>query len=143
MGFVSNCALLNVLLTCLMDPVSHCYYLTGRRVCFVLLCLCFPTSSSLFYRYTSFWFVYIFESCGIIELICIILKIPSRKHAYIMLTLSNPVLYSKNRVYMGIHYAQKQRLWVLGEAVLTRTHNLCFGQKYEKISEFLSENFHF
>ena len=23
------------------------------------------------------------------------------------------------------------------------THNLCFEQKYEKISEFLSENFHF
>ena len=23
------------------------------------------------------------------------------------------------------------------------THNLCFEQKYEKMSEFLSENFHF
>ena len=31
----------------------------------------------------------------------------------------------------------------LGEAVLTSTHNLCFEQKYEKISEFLSENFQF
>ena len=31
----------------------------------------------------------------------------------------------------------------LGEAVLTSTHNLCFEQKYENISEFLSENFHF
>ena len=30
---------------------------------------------------------------------------------------------------------------VLAEAVLTNTHNLCFEQKYEKISEFLSENF--
>ena len=29
------------------------------------------------------------------------------------------------------------------EAVLTSTHNLCFEQKYEKILEFLSENFHF
>ena len=33
--------------------------------------------------------------------------------------------------------AQKHRLWVLirtasGEAVLTRTHNFCFEQKYEK-----------
>ena len=35
------------------------------------------------------------------------------------------------------------RLWVLAEAVLTSTHSLCFEQKYEKISEFLSENFHF
>ena len=31
----------------------------------------------------------------------------------------------------------------LGEAVLTSTYNLCFEQKYEKISEFLSENFQF
>ena len=31
----------------------------------------------------------------------------------------------------------------LGEAVLTSTHNLCFEQKYEKISVFLSENFQF
>ena len=30
----------------------------------------------------------------------------------------------------------------LVEAVLTSTHNLCFEQKYEKISQFLSENFH-
>ena len=46
--------------------------------------------------------------------------------------------------------AQKHRLWVqvrtalanpLGEAVLMKTHNLCFEQKYKKISEFLSENF--
>ena len=34
------------------------------------------------------------------------------------------------------------RLNRLAEAVLTSTHNLCFEQKYEKIS-FLSENFHF
>ena len=39
--------------------------------------------------------------------------------------------------------ATKQRLWVLVEAVLTSTHNLCFGQKYEKYQNFLSENFHF
>ena len=32
---------------------------------------------------------------------------------------------------------------ITGEAVLTSTHNLCFEQKYEKISEFLSEHFHF
>ena len=39
--------------------------------------------------------------------------------------------------------AQKHRLWVLGEAILTSTHNLCFEQKYEKYQNFLSENFHF
>ena len=31
----------------------------------------------------------------------------------------------------------------LVEAVLTCTHNLCFEQKYEKISEFLCEIFQF
>ena len=39
--------------------------------------------------------------------------------------------------------AQKHRLWVLGEAVLTSTHNLCFEQKFEKYQIFLSENFKF
>ena len=39
--------------------------------------------------------------------------------------------------------AQKYRLWVLGYAVLTGTHNLCFEQKYEKYQNFLSENFQF
>ena len=29
------------------------------------------------------------------------------------------------------------------EAVLMSTHNLCLEQKYDKISEFLSENFQF
>ena len=35
--------------------------------------------------------------------------------------------------------AQKHRLWVLfstGYPVLTSTYNICFEQKYEKISEF-------
>ena len=31
----------------------------------------------------------------------------------------------------------------LGEAVLTRTHNLCFEQKFENYQKNLSENFHF
>ena len=31
----------------------------------------------------------------------------------------------------------------LGEAVLTRTHNLRFDQKCEKYQNFTSENFHF
>ena len=42
---------------------------------------------------------------------------PSRKHAYIILTPLNPLLYCKTCVYMGIHYflisAQKHRLCVL------------------------------
>ena len=37
----------------------------------------------------------------------------------------------------------KNRLWVLDEAVLTSTHNLCFEQKYGKYQNFLSENFPF
>ena len=45
-----------------------------------------------------------------------------------------------------MHYflsAQKHRLWVLAEAVLTSTHNLCFEQKYEIYQIFLFENFMF
>ena len=38
--------------------------------------------------------------------------------------------------------AQKHRLWYWLEAVLTRTYNLYFEQKYEKCHIFLSENFH-
>ena len=40
-------------------------------------------------------------------------------------------------------FVQKHRLWVLAEAVLTSTHNLCFEKKYEKYQNFLSENFTF
>ena len=39
--------------------------------------------------------------------------------------------------------AQKHRLWVLVEAVLMSTHNLCFEQQYEKYQKFLSEKFQF
>ena len=39
--------------------------------------------------------------------------------------------------------AQNYRLWVLGEAVLTSAHNLCFAQKYEKYQRFLFEIFKF
>ena len=41
------------------------------------------------------------------------------------------------------YFCSKHRLWVLIEAALTSTHNLCFEQKYEKYQNFLSENFHF
>ena len=56
-----------------------------------------------------------------------------------------PLLYSKNRVYRGIHafliFALKHILWVLvrggsNEAVLTCTHNIYFGQKYESSQKF-------
>ena len=78
------------------------------------------------------------------------LLVASRKHAYIILTPFNPILYRKTGVYRGIHYfsyiCSKHRLWVLvrgAEAVLTSTHNLFFEQKYEKYKSFLSENFQF
>ena len=38
--------------------------------------------------------------------------------------------------------AQKHRLWVLVEAVLRSTHNLCLEHKYEKYQKFLSAHFH-
>ena len=40
-------------------------------------------------------------------------------------------------------YAQKHRLWVLAEAVLTSTHNLCFEQKYGKNQNFYLKTFRF
>ena len=50
------------------------------------------------------------------------------------------LLYGKTGVYRGIHFflifALKHRLWVLIEAVLTCTHNLCFEQRYEKSKTF-------
>ena len=40
-------------------------------------------------------------------------------------------------VYIIFHIsAQKRRLWVPVRTASSSTHNLCFEQKYEKISEF-------
>ena len=61
----------------------------------------------------------------------------SRKHASIILTPLNPILH-----YFFLISAQKHRLWVLGEAVLTSTHNVSFEQKYEKWQIFSSDNLH-
>ena len=47
-------------------------------------------------------------------------------------------------VYIIFHIsAQKHRLLVLVEAVLTSTHNLSFEQNCEKYQNILSENFPF
>ena len=62
----------------------------------------------------------------------------SRLHVCIIYIPFYPILYSKTRVYRGIHislgFAPKQRLLIHAEAVLTCTHHLCFEQKQEKIS---------
>ena len=58
-----------------------------------------------------------------------------------------PILYSKTGVYRGLHhfliFALKHILWVLvrtaSEAVLTCTHNICFGQKYENSKNISNE----
>ena len=48
------------------------------------------------------------------------------------------------RVYINfLISAQKHRLWVLAEAVLTSTQNLCFEQKYEKYQDFYLKIFIF
>ena len=71
----------------------------------------------------------------------------SRKHAYIILTPLNPTFIIVKLGFTGVYIiflisAQKHRLWVLSEAVLTSTHNLYFEQKYEKY-QFLPVNFRF
>ena len=80
----------------------------------------------------------------------------SRKHAYIMLTPFNPIYIAKLGLqgYTSIFLfllknidcgyslepprlsAQKHRLWVLAEAVLTSTHNLIFLSRHEKYQNF-------
>ena len=55
-----------------------------------------------------------------------------------------PQFYIVKLGFTGVYiifliFARIHRLWVLGEAVLTSTHNLCFEQKYEKILGFLSK----
>ena len=52
-----------------------------------------------------------------------------------------PHFYIVKLGYTGVYIiflisAQKHKLWVLTEAVLTSTHNLCFEQKYEKYQSF-------
>ena len=56
--------------------------------------------------------------------------------------LLKPHFYIVKLGFTGVYIiflisSQKHKLWVLvrTEAVLTSTHNLCFEQKYEKISE--------
>ena len=54
-----------------------------------------------------------------------------------------PHFYTVKLGFTGVYInflisAQKHRLWVL-----TSSHNLCFEQKYEKYTIFLSENFPF
>ena len=48
-----------------------------------------------------------------------------------------PLLYSKTEVYRGIPifliFDPNHKLWVLGERVLTCTHNHCFELKHIKI----------
>ena len=71
-----------------------------------------------------------------------------------ILTPLNPSFYIVKLGFTGVYIIfsyfcfKKHRLWVLvrnrlAEAVLTSTQNLCFEQKYEKISEFLSKKFSF
>ena len=65
------------------------------------------------------------------------IRISSQKHVRVMYTPYTPLLYSNTGVCRGIHifliFAPKHKLWVIGEAVLTSTHNLCFGAKIRTI----------
>ena len=85
----------------------------------------------------------------------------SQKHTYIILTPVNPIYIIVNWGLQGYTFfflfsAQKHRLWVLvrtalvrrfkwvpTKAVQTSTHNLCFEQKYKKISEYFIWKFSF
>ena len=73
-----------------------------------------------------------------------------RKHAYNVYNFDplTPHLYIVKLGFTEVYIiflisAQKHRMWVLVEAVLMSTHNLCFEQQYEKYQKFLSEKFQF
>ena len=79
-------------------------------------------------------------------------SLSSRKHAYNMLTPLNPHFYVVKLWFQGyaLFFLFLLKNIDCGYSLepprrggLTSAHNLCFEQKYEKISEFLSENFHF
>ena len=102
---------------------------------FLLFFFCFRQNPSI---------VYIRSSCNFIT--------TSQKHAYIILTPLNPLLYSKTGVYRGIHYFSCfcSGAWIggarwnrLAEAVLTSAYGLCFAGKYEKYQRFYLKIFSF
>ena len=76
---------------------------------------------------------------------------PSRKHAYVILTLLNPTFYSKTGVSRGIHYllisAQNIDCGYSLDPPRRGGSNeypeSMFIAEIRKISEFLSENFQF
>ena len=74
----------------------------------------------------------------VITITCLFYFDPFKPHFYIV-KLGFTGVY----IIFFLNFAQRHRLWVLGEAILTSTHNLCFEQKCEKNQNFLSENFHF
>ena len=84
---------------------------------------CYQTASGLMISHGKLWQGFITSP----------FLITSGKHVRVMYTPLNPTLYSKTGVCRGIPifliFAQKHRLWVLAEAVLTCIHNLCFEQK--------------
>ena len=79
---------------------------------------------------------------------CSVVLFSLRKLAYIILTPLKPHFYIVKLGYTGVYIiflisAQNIDCGYSLEAVLTSTHNLCFEQKNEKISEFLSDFFFF
>ena len=64
------------------------------------------------------------------------LLISSRKHAYsIIMTILPPKNENSqiNKSDIFSYFCSKHRLWVLAEAVLTSTHNICFWAEIRKI----------
>ena len=86
------------------------------------------------------------------------LEAPRLADALLMSIITKTYLYNFDPIklhfyivklrYTGVYLiflTSAHRLWVLVRtaSVLTSTNNLCFEQKYENISEFLSEKFQF
>ena len=126
--------------TVLACLVLHCSVLSWP----VLLCFVFFVLFCCFALFVChvFWFTFFYQRLYITKT-CLYNFDPVKAHFYI-------VKLEFKRVYIILSYFfSNHRLWVLVrtdnvEAVLTRTHNLCFKKKkYKKISEFLSENFQF
>ena len=71
--------------------------------------------------------------------------IPSRKHAYIILTPLNTTFIQSKLGFTGVYIIFLFLLKSVdcGYLLELPRHNLCFEQKYEKYQSFLSENFQF
>ena len=71
------------------------------------------------------------------------INLPSRKHAYIILTPLKPHFYIVKLGFTGVYIIFLISAQNIDCGYSLEPPHLCFVQKYEKYQNYLSENFHF